>query len=362
MAYSVTVVPGDGIGPEVIEATCRILDATGVAFSWDPQQVGAEALTSTGSALPEAVLESIRKNTVCLKGPVATSTGMVGFPSVNVALRRQLGLFAQVRPSWSHIGLRGTFPGVDLIVLRDTTEDLYAGIELQSGSAGAVEVIDVVGRHGQERMPDGSGLSIKFVSEPACRRLVEFAFDYVRRNSRRKVTVVHKATVMRCTDGLFLEVARDVAGQNADVEYDEQQVDSLCARLVRNPQSADVLVMGNQYGDIVSDLAAGLIGGVGVAPGANFGTGTAVFEPVHGTAPRHVGRSDVNPVGAILSGAMLLHHLGETAAARRVEEAVEAVLSDGRAITPDLRHPQDARPAVGTGEMADAVLGWVRRG
>jgi isocitrate dehydrogenase (NAD+) len=359
--HTVTLIPGDGIGAQVIGAACQVLDATGVVVNWDSHQVGQPAIEQGREPLPKSVLDSVRATRVALKGPVSTPIGRVGFRSVNVDLRRSLGLYAQVRPCRSRPGVVAPFRDVDLIVIRETTEDLYAGIEFGSGSEGAAEVIAAAERHGRGTIPAAAGISVKFVSEAASRRVLDFAVQYAREHGRRKVTVAHKATVMRCTDGIFLEVAREVAARAPDLEFEEQQIDNLCGQLVRRPQEFDVLVMGIQYGDVVSDLAAGLVGGIGVVPGVNVGLDAVMFEPAHGTAPRYAGLDRADPTASILCGALLLDYLREHDAARRVEQALEAVMRDGRFVTYDLRAPGDTRPPSGTAAMTDAVLAAMER-
>ena len=356
MGYPVTVIRGDGIGPDVIEAACRVVDASGVRCEWHQAQIGIAAIERGFDPIPDDVLESIRRDRVALKGPTATPIGRAGFASVNVGLRRMLGLYAQARPCRFRAGVVTRYDAVDLVVIRGTTEDLYAGVEFEAKSAGAAEVIGAASRHGRGVLPPDAGLSIKFVTEVASRRVLEFAVDYARRSRRRKITVAHKATVMRATDGLFLEVAREIASRTTDLEFEEEQIDNLCGQLVRRPHDFDVLVMGIHYGDIVSDLAGGLVGGIGLIPGVNIGDDAVVFEPAHGTAPRHVGTGKADPAAAILCGAMLLEHLGEGEAALRIERAVDDVIAKGDAVTYDLRRSDDARPSVSTDAMADAVI------
>jgi isocitrate dehydrogenase (NAD+) len=352
----VTLFPGDGIGPDVVDAACEVIAAAGVAIAWDAHDVGPAAIGRGDDPLPDAALASVRATGVALKGPVSTPIGTTGFRSVNVGLRRALGLYAQARPCRARAGVPTAFRDVDLVVIRETTEDLYAGIEFPACSAGAAEVVAAAARHGRGELPEHAGLSIKFVTEAASRRIVEFAIEYARRHGRRKVTAVHKATVMRATDGVFLDVAREVAAGAPDLEFEEMQVDNLCGQLVRRPESFDVLVMGIHYGDVVSDLAAGLVGGVGVVPGVNVGEAGVMFEPAHGTVPRHAGCDRADPTATILCGAMLLDHLGEHDAAARIERAVECVVADGERVTYDLRSPADRRPAVGTRAMTEAVI------
>ncbi len=347
--HLVTLLPGDGIGPEVTGAACQVIEASGAHVSWEAFEVGMPAVRRGGDPLPNAVVESVRRNGVALKGPVTTLPA--GLRSVNVALRRTLDLYCQARRCRSVPGVPSRYSGVDLVVLRETTEDLYAGVEVESGD-GAERVIASLGARGAT-VPTGAGLSIKYTSEAAARRMVHFALAWARRNGRKRITVVHKATVMRATDGLFLAAAREIAQEEGDVELDDCLVDSLAAQLVRCPERFDVLVTSNLYGDILSDLGAGLVGSVGLVPGANFGDGVALFEPGHGSAPRHAGHDRANPIGTILSGAMMLRHLGELEAARRVEDGIARVVSEGRAVTYDIAGPH--RQVVGTAAFADAV-------
>jgi isocitrate dehydrogenase (NAD+) len=355
MAYRVTLIPGDGTGPELTEATRRVLEATGVEFDWDVQQAGTDVMEEYGgNPLPEHVLQSIREYGVALKGPITTPVGG-GFRSVNVALRKSLDLFAQVRPCKTYPGVRTRFDDVDLVIVRENTEDLYAGIEFEEGTSAALDLIAWIEAHGGRIRPD-SGISIKPISIGGSRRIVQFAFDYARRNGRRKVTAVHKANIMKFSDGLFLRVAREVAEENTGVEFDDRIVDNMCMQLVQRPEEYDVLVLPNLYGDVVSDLCAGMIGGLGLAPGANFGDGVAVFEPTHGSAPKYAGQNKVNPMAQMLSGMLMLRHLGETEAADRLEGAIADVISEGRSVTYDMKPARDDPTAVGTSEVADAII------
>jgi isocitrate dehydrogenase (NAD+) len=356
MAHRVTLIPGDGTGPEIAEATRRVLDATGVDFDWDVQQAGADVMDEHGgSPLPDHVLESIKRNGVAIKGPITTPVG-TGFRSVNVALRKSLDLYGQVRPCKSYPGVRSRYDAVDLVVVRENTEDLYAGIELEEGTDEAVELAAWLEQHGQGKIRDGSGISVKPISVAGTRRIVEFAFDYARRNGRRRVTAVHKANIMKFTDGLYLRVAREVAAENEDVEFEDKIVDNLSMQLVQRPEEYDVLVCPNLYGDIVSDLCAGLIGGLGLAPGGNFGTHAAVFEPTHGSAPKYTGQNKVNPMAMMLSGVMMLRHLEERDAADRLESAIADVIAEGAQVTYDMKPTRDDPTAVGTSEVADAII------
>jgi isocitrate dehydrogenase (NAD+) len=356
MAHRVTFIPGDGTGPEIAEATRRVLEASGAELEWDVQQAGADVMDEHGgNPLPDHVLDSIKQNGVALKGPITTPVG-TGFRSVNVALRKTLDLYGQVRPCKSYSGVRSRYEDVDLVVVRENTEDLYAGIEFEEGTSRARDLIDWVEHHGHQRLRDDSGISLKPISVSGSRRIVEFAFDYARKSGRRKITAVHKANIMKFTDGLYLRVAREVAEENADFEFEDRIVDNLSMQLVQRPDEYDVLVCPNLYGDIVSDLCAGLIGGLGLAPGGNFGTHAAVFEPTHGSAPKYKGQNRVNPMAMMLSGVMMLRHLEEREAAERVETAIAAVIAEGRAVTYDMKPSRDDPTAVGTSEVADAVI------
>jgi isocitrate dehydrogenase (NAD+) len=356
MAHRVTLIPGDGTGPEIAEATRRVLEATGVGFEWDVQEAGADVMDSYGgNPLPDHVLDSIKRNGVAIKGPITTPVG-TGFRSVNVALRKTLDLYGQVRPCKSYPGVRSRYEDVDLVVIRENTEDLYAGIEFEEGSAEARELIDWLESRGRARIRPDSGLSLKPISVAGTRRIAEFAFDYARRNGRRKVTAVHKANIMKFTDGLFLRVAREVAAENDDIEFEDRIVDNLSMQLVQRPEEYDVLVGPNLYGDVVSDLCAGLIGGLGLAPGGNFGTHAAVFEPTHGSAPKYAGQNRVNPMAMMLSGVMMLRYLEERDAAERLEAAIAAVIAEGKAVTYDMKASRDDPTAVGTSAVADAII------
>jgi isocitrate dehydrogenase (NAD+) len=330
MAHRVTLIPGDGIGPELAEATRRVLDATGIEFEWEVVDAGEATIATHGTPLPDEVLESIRRNRIALKGPITTPVGS-GFRSVNVGLRQALNLYANLRPARSMQGVQSRYEDVDLVIVRENTEDLYAGIE------------HMVGRDAAE--------SIKIITRAASERIARFAFDYAIANGRRKVTAVHKANIMKLSDGLFLEACRTVAeGYAGRIEFEDRIVDNMCMQLVQKPDAYDVLVLPNLYGDIVSDLAAGLVGGLGVAPGANIGEDGAVFEPVHGSAPKYAGQNRANPTALILSGALMLRHLGYAEAGARVEQAVRDVIAAGRTTTSDLGGN------AGTREFADAVI------
>jgi isocitrate dehydrogenase (NAD+) len=352
----VTLIPGDGTGPELSEATRRVLEATGVEFDWDVQQAGADVMDQfAGNPLPEQTLDSIRRTGVAIKGPITTPVGG-GFRSVNVGLRKALDLYAQVRPCKTYEGVRTRFEDVDLVIVRENTEDLYAGIEYEQGQPETVELIEWIESKGGTLRHADAGISIKPLSVSGTRRVVQFAFDYARRNGRRKVTAVHKANIMKFTDGLYLQVAREVAEENPDIEFDDRIVDNMCMQLVQRPDEYDVLVLPNLYGDIVSDLAAGMIGGLGMAPGANFGEQAAIFEPTHGSAPKYAGQNRVNPVAMMLSGMLMLRHLDEVEAADRLESAIADVIREGVSVTYDMKPTRDDPTAVGTSEVADAII------
>lgn len=326
--YCITLIPGDGTGPEITEATKLVLSATGVDIEWEEVKAGEGAIKEFGTPLPEPVLESISRNRVALKGPITTPVGS-GFRSINVALRQHFDLYANLRPAQSMKGVQSRYENVDLVVVRENTEDLYAGVEHMVGSDAAE--------------------SIKILTRKGCERIVRFAFDYAVREGRRKVTAVHKANIMKCTDGLFLEVARQVAQDYPSIEFEDRIVDNMCMQLVQKPELYDVLVMPNLYGDIISDLCAGLVGGLGVAPGANIGQDIAIFEPVHGSAPKYAGQNKVNPTAMILSAVMMLSYLGEKEAAQRVRQALKDVIAEGKTVTYDLGG------SAGTMEMAKAI-------
>lgn len=336
MTYCVTLIPGDGTGPELIAAARRVLEATGVSFDWDVQEAGADVMDKYGTPLPEAVLDSIRYNKVGLKGPITTPVG-TGFRSVNVAIRKALNLYANLRPARHMPGVRSRYQDIDVVVVRENIEGLYAGIEHDVIPGEAAETIRIITRKGSQRV-------------------VRFAFEYARANGRRQVTAVHKANILKATDGLFLSVAREVAQEYADIAFNDRIVDNMCMQLVQRPLEYDVLVLPNLFGDIVSDLCSGLVGGLGVAPGANIGDELAVFEPVHGSAPKYAGKNKVNPTATILSGVLMLRHLGEAEAADRVQDAVAAVIAEGANVTYDLKPTRDDATAVGTQEMADAII------
>ncbi|MHB1159059.1 MAG: isocitrate/isopropylmalate dehydrogenase family protein [Chloroflexota bacterium] len=355
-AYRVTLIPGDGTGPEIVEAARRVLEATGVQFDWDVQEAGVDVLEKYGTPLPDQVIESIKRNKVALKGPITTPIGK-GFRSVNVALRKSLGLYACLRPCKSYKGVRSRYDNVDLVVVRENMEDLYAGVEFQRGSEGAKRLIALAAETGAGYIPEDSGISIKSISVTGTRRIVKWAFEYARANKRRKVTAVHKANILKYTDGLFLQVASEVAKEYPEIEFDDRIVDNMCMQLVQKPELYDVLVLPNLFGDILSDLCAGLVGGLGVAPGGNFGEGeVAIFEPTHGSAPKYAGLNKVNPSATILSGMLMLRHLGENGAADRLERGFASVVGEGKYVTYDMKPRADDPSAVGTAQFADAII------
>jgi len=360
MAHEVTLITGDGVGPELAEAARKCVDATGVSITWDVQEAGIDVMERTGTPIPDSVMASVRRTGCALKAPITTPVG-TGFRSINVYLRQELGLFACIRPCKHYPGVRTFFSelGVDIVIVRENTEDLYAGVEFEAGRAETHQLIEFINGLPSDRKiktsADVTGVSIKPISVPGSERIVRCAFDYARQNGRKKVTAVHKANIMKYTDGLYLATAKKVAEEYPDIEFEERIVDNMCMQLTQKPELYDVLVLPNLYGDIVSDLGAGLVGGLGVAPGANLGPGGAVFEATHGSAPKYKGQNKVNPTALILSGMLMLRHLGEMEAADRLEQAVAAVIAEGKDVTYDLKPHRDDPTAVGTQEMAEAI-------
>ncbi|HNS21174.1 MAG TPA: isocitrate/isopropylmalate dehydrogenase family protein [Sedimentisphaerales bacterium] len=352
---NVTLITGDGIGPEIAEAARRCVDATGAQIHWEVAEAGVDVMARTGTPLPDATVESIKKNGVALKAPITTPVG-TGFRSINVHLRQCLDLYVCLRPCKSYQGVRSKYQNIDLVIVRENTEDLYAGIEYQKGQGDTLELIDWLNKHSKKRIAPDAGISIKPISVTATERIVRFAFDYARKNGRKKVTSVHKANIMKFSDGLWLEVSREVAKNYPDIEFEDRIVDNMCMQLVQKPELYDVLVLPNLYGDIVSDLCAGLVGGLGVAPGANIGEKGATFEATHGSAPKYKGMNKVNPTALILSGVLMLRHLGKEDEANRLENAVAAVIAEGKNVTYDMKENRDDPTAVGTSEMADAII------
>ncbi|GBE05891.1 MAG TPA: isocitrate/isopropylmalate dehydrogenase family protein [Nitrospirae bacterium] len=353
--HKITLIPGDGVGPEITEATKRVLEATGVSFEWDVQNAGEDVYKQEGTPLPDRVVESIKKNRVAIKGPITTPVG-TGFRSVNVALRQTLDLYSCVRPCKTYKGARTRYDNIDLVIFRENTEDLYAGIEYQKDSDGAKAIIDTVRKMSDRVIREDSGISIKPISVYCTERIVRAAFEYAGKQNRRKVTAVHKANIMKYSDGLFLEVARDVAKIYPDIEFEDKIVDNMCMQLVQKPELYDVIVLPNLYGDIVSDLAAGLVGGLGLAPGANIGDNYAVFEATHGSAPKYKGLNKVNPIAMMLSGVMMLRHLGEHESAEKLDSAIASIIKEGKSVTYDMKPSPDDPTAATTSGVADAII------
>jgi isocitrate dehydrogenase (NAD+) len=355
MVYKVTLLPGDGIGPEVAEATLKVIEATGVKIDWEPMEAGEIAVKKYGTPLPDSVIASIRKNKVALKGPVTTPVG-TGFRSVNVAIRKSLNLYANLRPCRTFAGVKSLYKNIDLIVVRENTEDLYAGVEFENGKPETSRLINHIAESGAGRLPADSGISIKMISVTGSRKIVKFAFDYARMNGHKKVTAVHKANIMKFTDGLFLAVARDVAKIYPEIQFEDVIVDNMSQQLVMRPQQYDVIVAPNLYGDILSDLCAGLVGGLGIAPGADIGDDGAVFEATHGSAPDIAGQNKANPMALMFTAAMMLKYLGEKEAGEKIERAVANILAEGKYVTADLLPQTKKKKAVGTTDVAGAVI------
>jgi isocitrate dehydrogenase (NAD+) len=356
--HRVTLIPGDGTGPEIADATRRVLEGTGVKFDWDVQNAGVDVMDEYGTPLPDAVLDSIRDTKVAIKGPITTPIG-TGFRSVNVALRKELDLYMCLRPCKSYKGVRSRYENIDLVIVRENHEDLYAGIEFEQGSPEASKLIDFIADLGARRIREDSGISIKPISVTGTKRIVRAGFDYAVKMGRKKVTAVHKANIMKYSDGLFLKTAREVAEQeytDSGIEFEDRIVDNMCMQLVQKPELYDVLVLPNLYGDIVSDLGAGLIGGLGVAPGGNIGDDAAVFEPTHGSAPKYAGQNRVNPMAMMLSGVLMLRHLEEMEAGDRLEKAIADVIEKSEFVTYDMKPSREDPSAVGTSQVADAII------
>jgi isocitrate dehydrogenase (NAD+) len=355
MKHIITLIPGDGTGHEITDATKRVVEATGVDIEWDIVHAGAEVYESEGTVLPGKVLESLRKNKVGLKGPLTTPIG-TGFRSVNVAMRKIFDLYACVRPCKSFKGVRSRYENIDIVIIRENTEDLYAGIEFEQGKKETNELINYIAGINETPIRKDSGISIKPISISGSERIIRYAFEYARNNKRKKVTGVHKANIMKYTDGLFLDVFRKVAAQYPDIASEDRIVDNMCMQLVQKPELYDVLVLPNLYGDIISDLAAGLVGGLGVAPGGNIGVELSLFEPTHGSAPKYKGLNKVNPVAQMLSAVMMLRHIGENGYADIMEKAIAQVIAEGKSVTYDMKPSPDDPTAVGTSQMADAII------
>jgi isocitrate dehydrogenase (NAD+) len=361
VSYTVTFIRGDGTGPELSEATARVLEATGVAFEWDWQEAGADTYEQEGTPLPDRVLDSIRKNKTAIKAPITTPVGS-GFRSVNVALRKDLDLYCCLRPCKAYEGVRTRFPETDIVIVRENHEDLYAGIEFEQGSAEAGRLREAIAELSGKTIREDAGISIKPISVYGTTRIVRSAFEYARENGRRKVTAAHKANIMKFSDGLFLRTAQEVAKEYPDMEFEDRIIDNLCNQLVSRPEEYDVVVLPNLYGDIVSDLGAGMIGGLGMAPGGNIGDEYAVFEATHGSAPKYKGMNKVNPMALMLSGVMMLRHLREHEAAQRMESAIAEVIREGKSVTYDMKPTRDDPTAVGTSDVADAIIEKMQAG
>ncbi len=352
---NVTLITGDGIGPEIADAARRCIDATGVDINWEVAEAGADVMKRLGTPLPKATFESVRRSGVALKAPITTPVG-TGFRSINVYMRQELDLYACLRPCKSYKGVRSRYTDIDLVVVRENTEDLYAGIEYEKGADDTTELINWLNQHSKRKITPDAGISIKPISVRATQRILHFAFDYALKMGRRKVTSVHKANIMKFSDGLWLEVSREVAKSYPDIEFEDRIVDNMCMQLIQKPELYDVIVLPNLYGDIISDLCAGLVGGLGVAPGANIGEKGAIFEATHGSAPKYAGKNKVNPTALILSGVLLLRHIDKMAEAQKLEKAVVAVIAEGKSVTYDMKADRNDPTAVGTREMADAII------
>lgn len=351
----VTLITGDGTGPELAEAARRCIDATGATIKWDIKEAGVDVMERENTPLPESTIDSVRENRVALKAPITTPVG-TGFRSVNVFLRQSLDLYACLRPCKSYKGVRSRYDNIDLVIVRENTEDLYAGIEYERGKDETTELIGWLNRHSSGKINPNSGISIKPISVESTERIVRFAFEYAQKHGRKKVTSVHKANIMKFSDGLWLDVSREVAKEFSSIEFEDRIVDNMCMQLVQKPELYDVIVLPNLYGDILSDLCAGLIGGLGVAPGANIGQNGAVFEATHGSAPKYKGQNKVNPTALILSGKLMLDHIGFEKEAEILDRAVSAVIEEGKSVTYDMKHHRDDPTAVGTSQMADAII------
>ena len=360
MKHKITLIPGDGTGPEITEATVKVVEATGVDIEWDVVNAGAEVYEKEGTVLPDRVIESLKRNKVGIKGPITTPVG-TGFRSVNVAMRQLFNLYACVRPCKSYPGVKSRYTGIDIVIIRENTEDLYAGIEFEKGKKETLELIDFIKEKSSSVIREDSGISIKPISVTGSENIIRFAFEYARENNRKKVTGIHKANIMKYSDGLFLEVFKKVASEYSDIESEDRIVDNMCMQLVQKPELYDVLVLPNLYGDIISDLAAGLVGGLGVAPGANIGKEIALFEPTHGSAPKYKGLNKVNPTAMMLSAVMMLRYIDEKECADILEAAIAENIREGKYVTYDLKEDRDDPTAVGTQEFADAVVKKIKK-
>ncbi len=360
MKHTITLIPGDGIGPEITRAMVKVVEATGIDIKWDTVNAGAEVYKQEGTVLPDSVISSLKKNKVGIKGPITTPVG-TGFRSVNVAMRKLFDLYACIRPCKSYPGVKSRYSGIDLVIIRENTEDLYAGVEFKKGEGDTKELIDFIRKKKDLEIRSDSGISIKPISMAASEDIIRFAFEYARKNSRKKVTGVHKANIMKYSDGLFLEVFKKIAPEYDDIESEDRIVDNMCMQLVQKPELYDVIVLPNLYGDIISDLAAGLVGGLGVAPGGNIGKDIALFEPTHGSAPKYKGQNRVNPTAMMLSAVLMLRYIGEKKHAELLENAVAENIREGKYVTYDLKPDRDDPTAVGTDEFADAIVGKIEK-
>lgn len=356
---SVTLITGDGVGPQIAEAAKRCIDATEPGINWELAYAGVDIMKKAGTPLPQETIDSVKKNGVALKAPITTPVG-TGFRSINVFLRQELELYACLRPCKSYKGVRSRYSDIDLVIVRENTEDLYAGIEFEKGKDDTTELINWLNKHNKRQIHSDSGISIKPISVTGTQKIVRFAFEYARKQNRKKVTSVHKANIMKFSDGLWLDISRQVAKEYPDIEFEDRIVDNMCMQLIQKPELYDVLVLPNLYGDILSDLCAGLVGGLGVAPGANIGDKGAIFEATHGSAPKYAGQNKVNPCALILSGVLLLEHLGKQEEAKRLEKGVADVIAEGKYVTYDMKPDRNDPTAVGTSQMADAIIAKIK--
>ena len=360
MKHSITLIPGDGIGPEITRAMVKVVEATGIDIKWDIVNAGAEVYEKEGTVLPESVINSLKKNRVGIKGPITTPVG-VGFRSVNVAMRKLFNLYACVRPCKSYLGIKSRYSDIDLVIIRENTEDLYSGIEFEKGKVETEELISFIKEKKDLEIRSDSGISIKPISVSASEDIIRFAFEYARKNNRKKVTGVHKANIMKYSDGLFLEVFKKIASEYDDMESEDRIIDNMCMQLVQKPELYDVMVLPNLYGDIISDLAAGLVGGLGVAPGGNIGKDIALFEPTHGSAPKYKGQNKVNPTAIMLSAVLMLKYIGEEEHADLLENAIAENIREGKYVTYDLKPDRNDPTAVGTDEFANAIAEKIKK-
>src|SRR3989339_1062556 len=355
----VTLITGDGIGPEIAEAARRCVDATNPGIKWQMAEAGIDVMERLGTPLPDETIEAVKRTGIALKAPITTPVG-TGFRSINVHLRQIFELYACLRPCKTYKGVRSKYSDIDLVLVRENTEDLYAGIEYEKGKDDTAELINWLNKHSKRQITSDSGISIKPISVHGTERIVKFAFDYARKNGRKKVTSVHKANIMKFSDGLWLDVSRQVAKNYTDIEFEDRIVDNMCMQLIQKPELYDVIVLPNLYGDILSGLCAGLVGGLGVAPGANIGEKGAIFEATHGSAPKYKGQNKVNPVALILSGVLMLRHMDKMTEADKLENAIAAIIAEGKYVTYDLKDDRNDPTAVGTSEMADAIIAKIK--